>query len=443
MGLYGAVKKDASAGQAYSRGDTAYQNEVLLFYSEVDPALHAAVAGGTYGSAAYPGTIKYDPKYFLVNGQPYTSATLPTFAGAPGETALLRFFNAGIDSRSIVLQGLYMQLLSEDGNLYQFPKEQYSVFIPAGKTAEGIITPEAPGDYPVYDRRLFLVSNGVSPGGMFSVLRVSSGILAVDDSYTVEQDTLLSVPVPGVCANDMSVQGASAVAVTEPQNGTLALSADCSFTYTPSAGFSGTDFFEYQLVAQGNQSNTANVTITVMPAQQTPVANDDSYATNEDISLNVTAPGVLVNDSIAGANPRAALVSQPVNGTLSFSATGSFSYTPSANFSGSDSFSYKILTDTFESNAAIVNITVNPVNDLPSAVNDSVTTPKNTQIVINVLGNDTDVEGSPLTVTNVSAPANGTAVLNADNTVTYTPNAEFVGIDTFTYRALRPRLLSM
>lgn len=436
MGLYGGVKKDAAAGQAYGRSDTSYQNEVTLFYSEIDPALNEAVAQGAYGTAAYPGTINYSARYFLVNGEPYAPSTLPVQAGMPDETTLIRFFNAGVDSHALVLQGLYMKLLSEDGNLYPFPKEQYSALLPASKTAEALITPRFGGDYPIYDRRLFLVNNGASPGGMFSVLRVSSGLFAADDSFAVEQDSLLSVPAPGVCANDsLGDQGASAVVVTGTANGTLALNAYCSFTYTPAAGYIGTDSFEYQLASQTGQSNVAAVSITVTPLVPIPAAANDSYETNEDVSLNVTAPGVLANDSSLGADPKAVIVSGTANGTVILSANGSFSYTPSAQFNGSDSFSYKIVTDTLESNTATVNITVNPVNDPPAAVNDSVATPKNTLVVISVLANDTDVEGSPLTVSTVTVPANGTAVINADNTVTYTPNTDFVGLDTFSYTA--------
>lgn len=434
MGLYGGVKKDAAAGQAYGRTDTAYQNEVTLFYSEIDTALNAAVAAGTYGTAAYPSTVNYSPKYFLVNGEPYTSSTLPIDAGEPGETTLLRFFNAGIESHAPVTQGRYMKLLSEDGNLYPFMREQYSVSLPAGKTSDAIMTAENAGDYPVYDRRLFLVNNGTSPGGLFSVLRISSGLFAADDAYTVEQDAVLSVPVPGVCAND-TPDGAAAVLVDAPADGVLALGADCSFIYTPNTGYSGVDFFTYRITSNGAQSNIASVAITVTPVVEGPVAGNDSYATDEDTALNVAAPGVLVNDTVAGANPRAVLVTGAADGTIDLGPTGAFSYVPMAQYSGSDSFTYKIVTDSSESNTATVSITVNPVNDQPVAADDSASTFANTPAVINVLANDSDIDGDALTASVTSAPQNGIAALNADQSITYTPNAGFTGTDTFTYSA--------
>ena len=90
-----------------------------------------------------------------------------------------------------------------------------------------------------------------------------------------------------------------------------------------------------------------------------PVAANDAYAVNEDVTLNVAAPGVLSNDSDADGNSLSAvIVSGPSHGALALSANGSFSYTPIANFNGSDSFTYKANDGTADSNVATVTITV-------------------------------------------------------------------------------------
>ena len=442
MGLYGGVKKDAAAGQAYGRADTAYQNEVTLFYSEIDPALNAAVAGGTYGTAAYPGTVNFSPRYFLVNGEPYTDSTQPIQAGTANETALIRFYNAGVESHAMVMQGLYMKLLSEDGNLYQFPKEQYSALLPAAKTAEALITAQSGGDYPVYDRRLFLLNNGTAPGGMFSVLRVSSTLMAADDSYSVQQDALLSVPAPGVLSNDaMPDQAGTVELVSNASNGALVLNTDGSFTYTPAQGFAGTDFFSYRIL-NGTQSSTATASITVNPAVLAPVAANDAYGTDEDSALNIAAPGVLANDTPNGPNPAASLVTGPAHGSVLLNADGSFAYTPAADFNGVDSFTYMVVIDSISSQAATVSLTVNPVNDSPVAADDGASTFSNTPAVINVLANDSDIEGGALTAILVSAPQNGNVAVNANQSVTYIPNAGFVGTDAFTYGASDGSVLS-
>jgi VCBS repeat-containing protein len=101
------------------------------------------------------------------------------------------------------------------------------------------------------------------------------------------------------------------------------------------------------------------------PTNTAPVASNDSYATNEDIVLTVTAPGVLGNDT--DSDPLTAeLISGPISGTLSLNANGSFSYTPNLNFNGFDSFVYRA-SDGNGGTQATATITVTPVNDTPVA----------------------------------------------------------------------------
>src|SRR5690606_33130636 len=87
---------------------------------------------------------------------------------------------------------------------------------------------------------------------------------------------------------------------------------------------------------------------------------------------------------------------------------------------------------------ATVSLTVTPVNDPPVASADSYTTPQATQLTVNapgVLGNDSDIDGNPLTAVLVSTTQQGVLSLNPNGSFTYTPNAGFTGTDTFTYRA--------
>jgi VCBS repeat-containing protein len=155
--------------------------------------------------------------------------------------------------------------------------------------------------------------------------------------------------------------------------------------------------------------------------------------------LNVAAPGVLTNDSDADGDPlTAVLVSDVSNGSLSLNSDGSFSYTPNANFNGSDSFTYTANDGTADSNTATVSITVNAVNDPPTAAGDSYTTDEGTTLNVaapGVLTNDSDPESDPLTAVLVSDVSNGTLNLAADGSFTYTPAPGFAGTDSFTYRA--------
>ena len=87
---------------------------------------------------------------------------------------LIRFVNAGLETHVPVLQGLYMNVVAEDGHKYRYDREQYSLILPAHKTKDAIIIPTAAGTYPVYDRRLRLTNAGASPGGMLTYLNVAN-----------------------------------------------------------------------------------------------------------------------------------------------------------------------------------------------------------------------------------------------------------------------------
>ncbi|MFZ5998473.1 MAG: multicopper oxidase domain-containing protein [Nitrospirota bacterium] len=172
MGLYGALKVyPATAGQVYS--GIAYDREVTLLYSEIDPALHTAVATDNYGPGkAMTSTMYYEPKYFLINGEPHSSASTTIAAGKRGERILIRFLNAGLESHNPVIDRNYMKIIAEDGNAYDNAKEQYALLLPAGKTIDAIITPATHGIYAVYDRMLALTNGANAPGGMLAHLDI-------------------------------------------------------------------------------------------------------------------------------------------------------------------------------------------------------------------------------------------------------------------------------
>lgn len=171
MGLFGAMTHDAAAGEAYP--GATYQTEVVVVYSEIDPLLHAAVASGTYGVAP-TSTIDYQPKYYLVNGAPYSNASADAATAPAGQTTLLRLLNAGLQTHVPMLQGLRMNLIAEDGNPYAYSRPQTSAILPAGKTLDALVQPAAAGRYALFDRRLFMHNAGISPGGLLQFLAVGN-----------------------------------------------------------------------------------------------------------------------------------------------------------------------------------------------------------------------------------------------------------------------------
>lgn len=174
-----------------------------------------------------------------------------------------------------------------------------------------------------------------------------------------------------------------------------------------------------------------------------PVANNVTKSTNEDTAATITLNSDSAHPDVTDADDTVDLKTvkidtQPAHGTATVNpSTGAITYTPALNFNGTDTFTYKVNDPAGGfSNAATITITVNPINDPPKAQDDLAVVAKNTATVINVLNNDSDVDGT-LDVTSVailSQPAHGTATVNtATGDVTYTPANNYTGPDSFLY----------
>jgi VCBS repeat-containing protein len=288
-------------------------------------------------------------------------------------------------------------------------------------------------------------STGQQSGTATVTITVSSPNVppvAVNDSYTTNEDTPLNVPAKGVLGNDTDANGDSLTAalVGNVSHGTLTLNANGSFAYAPAANYNGSDSFTYHANDGSQNSNTATVTITITPVNDPPVAVNDSYSTPKGAVLTVNATsGVLANDTdVDGNTLTAAVVSNPSHGTLALNANGSFTYTPAAGYSGSDSFTYHANDGTVNSNTATVSITVTFTDSPPVAVNDAYSTPSGTALTVpakGVLANDSDPDGDALTAAVVANPSHGSLTLVGTGAFTYTPAAGYTGADSFTYRA--------
>jgi len=183
-------------------------------------------------------------------------------------------------------------------------------------------------------------------------------LVANPDAYGTRHDRVLSVAAPGVLGNDVIVGGSTAVRDTLPAHGTLSLQSNGGFTYSPSAGYVGTDTFRYH-AHDLLDSNSATVTITVTNAA--PVAHDDAYAATTGVSLSVPAPGVLANDTDGdGDTLTAQLVDGGGSGSLDLNADGSFSFKSGGSFSGDRTFTYRVTDGIAWSAVATVTIAVGP-----------------------------------------------------------------------------------
>ena len=285
------------------------------------------------------------------------------------------------------------------------------------------------------------------PVWSFTTLKYNPPV-ANNDVYSTDEDTPLNVSAPGVLGNDTDADGDSLTALlfSYPSNGTLTLNSDGSFTYTPNTNFNGTDSFTYKASDSRDQSNTATVTINVSPLNDQPVANNQDVSTDEDAAKEITLSG----SDIDSQNLNFSISKTPCRGTLSTitgkactpngngsTCTAKVVYTPYANYNGSDNFTFKVNDGSLESQATVI-ITVNAVNDAPVAVNDFYNVDEDGVLAVSipgVLGNDTDLENNSLTAFLVSGPSHGTLNFNTNGSFTYTPTPNYVGEDSFAYKA--------
>ncbi len=258
--------------------------------------------------------------------------------------------------------------------------------------------------------------------------------VARDDSYSLDEDTVLLVPGPGVAGNDTDAEGSalSVTLVAGPAHGALALNASGSFSYTPAANFSGDDSFTYQVNDGSLDSNVATVTLQVAAVNDVPVAADDEVVTDEDAPVS----GNVIDNATDsdGDALTAALLGGPSNGTLDFAANGSYTYAPAANFFGTDSFTYQVSDGQASSNVATVTLVVAPVNDAPVAADGEIATDEDAPVTGNVINYAADTDGDALTAALLGGPNHGALVFAADGSYTYTPATDFFGADNFTYQ---------
>ena len=225
------------------------------------------------------------------------------------------------------------------------------------------------------------------------------------------------------------------------------VSPDGTLTFTPAAAASGAATVSVAIHDDGGTANggtdSSAVQTFIITVNNAPVATAQSASTNEDTPLSLTLSGT---DS-DGGSLTFSIVTGPTRGSLgSLSAvtcsggvpntcTAGVTYTPNPDANGSDSFTFRVNDGGGNSAPATVSITITAVDDAPVAVGDSATVAEDSgATAVDVLANDTDVDGGPISVSSVTQPANGTVVItNAGADLTYQPVANFCGSDSFTY----------
>jgi len=261
---------------------------------------------------------------------------------------------------------------------------------------------------------------------------------AIDDNVSTTEDKSISI---NLLENDTdtgnNIAPSTVQIMTQPSHGTLSGLQGGIVTYSPSINYNGSDYFTYQVKDITNlTSNVATVNISILPLNDAPVAQNDTYNA---YTSQPTVIEVLSNDTDVDNNLDASLTqvtTLPTHGNAIVNTNGTITYTSNDGFTGSDSFIYSITDSDGLTASATVFLTIQTGNIAPTAVNDYTQTNEDQSVDINPLANDSDpnnnLNNESLAITTL--PKHGTASIGAQQRVTYTPETNYNGNDTIVYQ---------
>ncbi|MBE5179982.1 tandem-95 repeat protein [Vibrio parahaemolyticus] len=199
-------------------------------------------------------------------------------------------------------------------------------------------------------------------------------------------------------------------------------------TFTPTADWNGSEALTFTATDPSGESVSQTVNFTVAPVVD--IVADKATVVED----TPTIIKVLGNDTFEGDDKVVSLDTNngPANGTVSVNPDGSVTYTPNDNYHGTDSFTY-IVTSGGVSESTTVSVDVTPVNDAPVAKDDTAITDEDTPVTIDVLPNDTDIDGDKLSIQSASVPETQGKVEIVDGKLVFTPAENFHGDAEITY----------
>ncbi|WP_426000361.1 Ig-like domain-containing protein [Caulobacter sp. DWR1-3-2b1] len=321
---------------------------------------------------------------------------------------------------------------------------ELDVTVPAGaRYATIVVEPIAQGDHStaglfgvaIRKPQLVRLAAGQSMPAWQSATPVNAAPNAAGDAISTVQGAPLTFN-PKVNDSDLDRDVISITQVGAAAHGTATLNGNGTITYAPTPGYIGPDSFTYTISDGRGGANTATVSVTVaapVGGNTGPTAAADAVTTSQGVGITFNPRA---NDADADGDAlTVTFLGAAAHGSVVINGGGTVTYTPTAGYVGADSFSYTLADGRGGVATGVVSVTVGAGtgNRAPTAVVDSISTAQNVAISFNPRNNDSDADGDALSVTVVGSPAHGSAVLNANGTITYTPAAGYVGADSFTY----------
>ncbi|UWQ94145.1 cadherin-like domain-containing protein [Rhodobacteraceae bacterium M385] len=266
-----------------------------------------------------------------------------------------------------------------------------------------------------------------------NVTPVNDDPVAVDDTASTMEDESVIIDLIG---NDTDVDGDTlelASVSVDPALGTVEDNGDGTVTFTPAPDYNGPVTIDYTVSDGNGGTDDGQAVVSVGAVNDGPTAVDDSATTDEDTAVTINVIG---NDTDPDGDTLEVVgATVPADqGTVVNNGDGTLNFTPAENYNGPAEITYTITDGNGGTDEGTVNVTVTPVNDDPVAVDDIETTDEDVAVLVDLLGNDTDVDGDTLELASVSVdPALGTVVDNGDGTVTFTPAPDYNGPVTIDY----------
>ncbi|WP_420784130.1 tandem-95 repeat protein [Vibrio parahaemolyticus] len=298
---------------------------------------------------------------------------------------------------------------------------------------DGSVTYTPNDNYVGKDTFTYIVtSGGVSESATVevNVTPVNDAPVAKGDIATTQEDTAVTIDV---LPNDTDIDGDTLridSASVPSDQGTVEI-VDGKLVFTPAENFNGNAEITYT-VTDGSLTDQATVNVTVNAVNDTPVV--ESSIADQTLAEDFTPYTIDLNTAFSDVDN--------VDGELTFSVSGNSNiqvaivngiatFTPTADWNGSEALTFTATDPSGESVSQTVNFTVAPVADI---VADSARVVEDTPTIINVLGNDTfESTDKVVSLDAENGPKNGTVIVNNDGTVTYTPDDNYYGADSFTY----------
>ena len=430
------ITEDTPVNGDVSTNDSTTSTGTLTFAKTTDP-IHGTVLFNSNGTYTYTPNSNFngtDSFTYTVTDSALgeSKVNTVTITVNPVSDLVVNDITATIQEGTVLSSTITGTTTS--GGVLSYTKTTDPVYGVAVVNMDGSYTYTPETNYHGTDSFTFTVvdsnANESLTGSITITITPVVGLTAADVSVSTDEDVMFT----GSLTTGTSTTSGGTLTftkVSDPLNGVAVVNSNGDYTYTPNSNYSGIDSFDYSVTDSVTlESLTKTVTITVNEVSDLTVT-DVITTVSEDVVLNST---VATNASTTSGNTLSfSKATDPVNGTVTINADGTFEYTPASNYNGTDTFDF-ITTDsvTGETQTKPVIITVTAIGDLEVQAYTN-TMVQDTVLEGTLVGVATTTSGGVLEYSKATDPVNGAVVVNTDGTFTYTPTASYVGEDTFDF----------